>query len=392
MMALLALIVIFIEMFTDAASQPVRVHLSLTGDVTEMVVMWQTADMKSATLCRYGTSSGLYTQNVTGTSDSYTTKSYSSGLIHTAILINLFPSTIYFYQCGDISAWSSEFNFTAAPIGQRPVRILTVGDLGTTIHSQSTINGMMNQPSDLIYHVGDMSYADVDTSVWDEWFDMVQPIASTMPLMVLPGNHENYYNFVSFKKLFLMPSRHSGSTGDNFYYSFDYSYIHFISLSSESDYSQSSVQYAWLQSDLARVNRVKTPFIVVGWHRPWYSSSTAHQGEGTKMMQAMESLLYSFKVDLCITGHVHSYERTYPVYNWKITKDGPIHVVVGDGGNREGIPPFQPQQPNWSAIRIPQYGYSIFNVFNRTHLHFEMHQDDNWHIVDDFWIIKSSFD
>jgi len=107
------------------------------------------------------------------------------------------------------------------------------------------------------------------------------------------------------------------------------------------------------------------------------------------MMKYMEELLYNYKVDLCITGHVHSYERTHPVYNWKITPDAPIHVVVGDGGNREGIPPFQPQQPNWSVTRIPQYGYSVFNVFNKTHLHFEMHQDDNWHIADDFWIIKS---
>lgn len=34
-------------------------------------------------------------------------------------------------------------------------------------------------------------------------------------------------------------------------------------------------------------------------------------------LQAYEPLLYKYGVDLIITGHVHGYERTKPVYNFK---------------------------------------------------------------------------
>jgi len=372
------------------SAEPVRLHLSLTGDVTQMAVMWQTEDILAKTTCFYGAKPGVYSQEVSGTNDSYSTGSYSSGSIHTAIMTNLTAGNVYYYICGDSqsSSWSAEHNFTAAPQMRQPVTVLLAGDLGTTPHSQSTIDGMMEEQADLVYHVGDMSYADGDNTVWDTWFDMVEPLSSTLPFMVLPGNHEQYNNFVPFDKLFFMPSVHSKSTEGNFYYSFDYSYIHFISLSSESDYSPKSVQHKWLADDLAAVDRNRTPWIIVGWHRPWYSSSTAHRGEGKKMMESMEDILYMYKVDLCLVGHVHSYERTYPVYKSKNTKDGLIHITIGDGGNREGIPPFEPTQPDWSAERIPQYGYAVFRVYNETHLYFAMHQDDNWVVDDDFWIVK----
>lgn len=42
-------------------------------------------------------------------------------------------------------------------------------------------------------------------------------------------------------------------------------------------------------------------------------------------------LLYSHKVDLCVTGHVHAYERSHPVYKQEITPDGPVHITIGTG-------------------------------------------------------------
>lgn len=36
-------------------------------------------------------------------------------------------------------------------------------------------------------------------------------------------------------------------------------------------------------------------------------------------------------------GHVHSYERTAPVYNYTVNPCGAVHITIGDGGNSEGI-------------------------------------------------------
>lgn len=65
-----------------------------------------------------------------------------------------------------------------------------------------------------------------------------------------------------------------------------------------------------LQTDLSKVDRKRTPWLLVIFHVPWYNSNTAHQGEGSDMMKTMEPLLYAAKVDLAFAGHVHAYERS----------------------------------------------------------------------------------
>ena len=47
-----------------------------------------------------------------------------------------------------------------------------------------------NQTIGSIHFIGDLSYADGAAHVWDVWMDMIQPIASRVPVMVGVGNHE----------------------------------------------------------------------------------------------------------------------------------------------------------------------------------------------------------
>jgi acid phosphatase type 7 len=67
--------------------------------------------------------------------------------------------------------------------------------------------------------------------------------------------------------------------------------------------------YLPFQADLAKVDRKRTPWLIVLLHVPWYNSNWAHQGAGDNMMSAMEPLLYAAHVDMIIAGHVHAYER-----------------------------------------------------------------------------------
>lgn len=64
------------------------------------------------------------------------------------------------------------------------------------------------------------------------------------------------------------------------------------------------------QADLKKVDRAKTPWLLAMLHAPWYNSNSAHQGEGDKMMAAMETLLYQANVDILFAGHIHAYERS----------------------------------------------------------------------------------
>lgn len=164
---------------------------------------------------------------------------------------------------------------------------------------------------------GDLSYADLYQPFWDSYGKLVEPLASQHPWMVTQGNHEvekipvlHKEPFTAYNARWRMPFEQSGSDS-NLYYSFDVAGVHVIMLGSYTDFDSTSAQYQWLVGDLKKVDRGKTPWIVVLVHAPWYNSNTAHQDEpeSIDMKAAMEDLLHGARVDVVFAGHVHAYER-----------------------------------------------------------------------------------
>lgn len=140
--------------------------------------------------------------------------------------------------------------------------------------------------------------------------------------MVTQGNHEvekipiiHREPFTAYNARWHMPFEESGSNS-NLYYSFEVAGVHVIMLGSYTDFYPGSSQYSWLESDLRKVDRKKTPWLVVLVHAPWYNSNTAHQGEkeSVGMKEAMEGLLFGARVDIIFTGHVHAYERFVSIF------------------------------------------------------------------------------
>lgn len=185
-----------------------------------------------------------------------------------------------------------------------------------------------------------------------------------------------------------MPGAETGGVG-NFWYSFDYGFVHFVSLNGETDFAYSPEwpfvrdttsnetlpteqqtyvtdsgpfgaidgndwknnkayqQYQWLQKDLAAVDRSKTPWIIAMSHRPMYSSGVAsYQAD---LREAFEGLLLEYNVDVYLSGHIHWYERLFPLSNSTIVKSNIInnntfitgngkaltHIINGMAGNIE---------------------------------------------------------
>lgn len=209
-------------------------------------------------------------------------------------------------------------------------------------------------------------------------------------------------------------ANNSGSSGQ--YYSTNVGPVHFLMLNSYISYSNSSAQYAFVEQDLAAYAAANprladgsttglTPWLIVGVHEPKYSSTLpsdefatgAHLsseiedelGEavlpsspragylGYQMITTMESLFYQYGVDLVLTGHQHNYERSYPVYFDKPDNCGPTYIVVGDGGNEEGIEQdFTSPQAEWSAYRDVAFGQASFVIVNETVAEWTWKADD----------------
>lgn len=131
-------------------------------------------------------------------------------------------------------------------------------------------------------------------------------------------------------------------------------------LCSYAPFGPGSSQHGWLQHDLAGVNRTRTPWLLVVLHVPWYTSNAHHpQAEGDAMRTSLEPMLLKAGVDLVFNGHVHAYERSWPVAgNERVAPGrGISHVTIGDGGNREDFAyEWVAEQPAWSALREFAYG------------------------------------
>ncbi|KAI4388182.1 hypothetical protein MLD38_000535 [Melastoma candidum] len=359
-------------------SSPQQVHVSLAGK-KHMRISWVTDDKSAPSHVTYGKSPGRHDFAVEGLSTSYSYLLYKSGKIHHVVIGPLEYDMVYFYKCG---GEDPEFQLKTPP-AELPVTFSIAGDLGQTGWTKSTLDHINKCDYDVHLLPGDLAYADYMQHWWDTFGNLVQPLASARPWMVTEGNHEQEFiplvmdGFVSYNARWKMPYKESGSSS-NLYYSFEVAGVHVVMLGSYTDFDMYSNQYRWLMKDLSKVNRQKTPWLVASFHVPWYNSNFAHQREGEEMMATLEPLLYAAGVDIVLAGHVHAYERAKRVYNGKLDPCGPVHITIGDGGNREGLAHrYHDPQPEWSAFREASFGHGELEFVNSSHAFWSWHRNDD---------------
>lgn len=145
---------------------------------------------------------------------------------------------------------------------------------------------------------------------------------STRPLMLTPGNHDEFGNYSLLNYRFRMPLFEQSS---NHYYSFNVGLVHFLSFDldfyeEKIDAQSQEVMYKWVEKDLelanAPENRTRQPWIIIFSHRPIYCSYNDKDDQPTnrcynfyEKRKDWDELFHKYNVDLYLSGHVHSYER-----------------------------------------------------------------------------------
>ncbi|KAL5806596.1 hypothetical protein ACOSQ4_029329 [Xanthoceras sorbifolium] len=371
-------------------SDPQQVHISLAGKDYARV-SWITDDETVQSKVEYGKKPGSYNAMAVGENTSYKFFFYSSSKIHHVKIGPLEPGTVYYYRCG---GYGPEFSFRTPP-PTFPIEFVVLGDLGQTEWTVSTLEHVGSKDYDVFLLPGDLSYADFQQPLWDSFGRLVEPYASSRPWMVTIGNHEIEsipiilpHSFKAYNARWRMPYDDSGSSS-NLYYSFQVTGTHVVMLGSYTDFDADSAQYKWLEADLAKVDRKKTPWVVVVLHAPWYNTNTAHQGEGEGMRKSMEKLLYKARVDVVFAGHVHAYERFTRIYDNKADPCGPVYITIGDGGNREGLAlKFKEPVSPLSLYRESSFGHGRLKILNETRAHWSWHRNNesNSVMADEAWL------
>ena len=264
---------------------------------------------------------------------------------HDVVIGGLLPNTTYFYSIGtttaDLAGMSdASYYFRTYPViaTAPPLRIWAIGDAGTATADQyrvrdSYLNYCGPNTADVWLMLGDNAYfqgreAEFHVSVFKEGY---QSILRNTCLWPAPGNHD-YYSSAdaatetgTYFNLFALPrSGQSGGVPSNTeaYYSFDHGNVHFISLDSyDSPRAPTGAMATWLLQDLAYAE-LNSDWIIAYWHHPPYTKGSHNSddvadsdGIMRDMRQNILPILEAHGVDLVLSGHSHSYERSFLIDN-----------------------------------------------------------------------------
>lgn len=210
-----------------------------------------------------------------------------------------------------------------------------VGDTGTGGRNQMDIARAMvaaykSTPYGLVAHVGDVSYRG---SILDRWEDVwLRPYKSLLDagvrFEVALGNHE-LTEGQSEETVQWIHERLEVLGYDNTYRVVPYGPVDFFFLDSATPLvtgERSGEQLAWLDEELGESTALWK--IAVMHHAPY--SSSAKRGSNLELRAAVEPLFIKHGVQLVLTGHDHTYERTTP-------QNGVTYVVTGAGAKLSDV-------------------------------------------------------
>ncbi|GAB2269692.1 Probable inactive purple acid phosphatase 27 [Dionaea muscipula] len=355
------------------------------------------------------------------------------GFIHTSFLKDLWANSVYIYRLGHLLSsgsyvWSKYYKFKSSPYpGQDSLqRVIIFGDMGKAERDGSNEYnnyqpGSLNTTDqlikdlkniDIVFHIGDIVYANGYISQWDQFTSQVEPIASTVPYMIGSGNHErDWPNSGSFydgtdsggecgvpaETMFYTPAENRAK----FWYSTDYGMFHFCIADTEHDWREGTEQYSFIEKCLASVDRQKQPWLIFAAHRVLGYSSDYYYGlegsfEEPMGRESLQKLWQKYKVDMAFYGHVHNYERTCPIYqnqcvnseksHYSGVVNGTIHVVAGGGGSH--LSTFSQVNTSWSLYKDYDYGFVKLTAYNHSSLLFEYKKSRDGKVYDSFTISR----
>ena len=314
------------------------------GTPTSVVVRWRTSAQSNSSVCY-----GIDLHNLSSCVDLETTT-----IEHSVTVSGLTPDTGYYYSIGTttqvLAGGDPNHFFITSPVPgtSRPTRIWVIGDSGTADANAAAVRDAYFTFTEGLYTALWLMLGDnadplgADEDYQAAVFNMYPTLLRQTVLWPTLGNHEAYSADSStqtgpYFDMFTLPTQGEAgglASGTEAYYSFDYGNIHFVVLDSyETSASPSGLMMTWLQNDLASNTH---PWVVAYWHHPPYSKG-GHDSDTSNHLKKMREkalpILEAHGVDLVLSGHSHSYERSFLIDGHYGTSDTFTESMKKNGGD-----------------------------------------------------------
>ncbi len=301
-------------------------------------------------------------------------KAESEGLqlISTVKLSGLKTGTRYFYRvtCTDESGGEVRgplSSFQTAPETDRAWAFAVIGDTQRNPEvTRKCADGAYSRRPDFLLHCGDVVDDGFAKHQWvNHLFGPCSGLMSHIPTFPVIGNHEKdshwYYDY------FALPD-------PEYYYTFRYGNAQFFMIDSNRPLDPGSPQYEWLEKELAAS---KATWKFTCHHHPCFSSEENDYGDhergakektftyGDTDAQKLIPLYEKHGVDIAFNGHIHYYERTWPIFEMAVNhKQGVRYITSGGGGG--GLESAAPQR-TWFNLHFQRaFHYCYAAIHDRT--------------------------
>jgi acid phosphatase type 7 len=334
--------------------EPQRVILNLTDKpATSIAITWRT-------LAESGTPTVEFTEAADGANFEKMTKKSPAkraefeadkqGTVYqySAILDGLKPGKKYVYKVGGDSVWSEWNQFVTARETAAPFKFVWFGDPQDDIkeHVSRVFREAFRTAPDAAFWTfsGDMT-AEPEDFRWGELFSAAGFIFRMTPSIMVPGNHDMGYKFENGKIVLDAKGRKDRTTSispmwrpqltlpengvpglEETSYYVDYQGVRLIMINSNDRLGE---QAAWMEKLLSQNPNKWT---VVTFHHPFYSCGRERDERSTR--NAFLALFDKYHVDLALTGHDHTYARSFRLKNGVIAandEQGTVYVVSSSG-------------------------------------------------------------
>ncbi len=325
-----------------------------------VAILWET-DRPAAATIRWGESLPL--KNTRHIDDFKTIQEIRIEELKTA--------TPYFYQ---ILAQNAEgqtldsgiLTFQTAVNDNQPFRFAVMGDTETRPHINQQLSRMIwDQRPNFLINLGDMTDGGKqhEKFQWNyEYFQGMTPLHSRIPVFPVPGNGEG--DLYWYKRYHVLP-------GDESPYTFTYGNARFFMLDSnqrQKEFAPGGRQYEWLKEQLENCD---ADWTFVAFHHAPYTSEENDYGDswkgksslGDPLVRPLVALLEAYHVDVVMFGHLHLYERTFPILKNKYNHHGILYLLSGGGGGN--IEDFAPNPAYFTARTHRGHHFCIIEIINR---------------------------